>query len=53
MMREWIARWWTNVKLNRGRCEECGRILPDVRPIDNYRACSEGCATELWASRAS
>jgi hypothetical protein len=50
---EAFARVWMNVKLNRGRCEECGQILPDVHPIPNYRACSEKCATQIWADELS
>jgi hypothetical protein len=38
-----------NAKLNRGRCFECGAILPDIRPIPNYQACSQECADEIWA----
>jgi hypothetical protein len=51
MIRGRLARWWMNVKLNRGRCEECGKILPDVHPVKNYRACSEACAYAIWAGK--
>jgi hypothetical protein len=50
---EAVRRFRMNVKLNRGRCEECGTILPDVHPVKGERACSEECATQLWASRLS
>lgn len=40
-----------NVKLNRGRCENCEAILPDIHPVPGYRACSEDCATDIWESR--
>jgi hypothetical protein len=48
---EAVRRFQVNVKLSRGRCEGCGAILPDVHPITNYRACSDACADEIWASR--
>lgn len=48
-----LRRFWMNVKLARGRCENCGGILPDVRPIPNYRACSEACADEIWTAQTS
>ena len=39
-----LRRFWMNVKLNRGRCGECGVILPDVHFVKGY--CSEACAYE-------
>lgn len=37
-------------KLRKGRCENCGRILPDIHPIPEFQACSEECANELWVN---
>lgn len=48
-MGNFFRQFWMNVKLNRGRCEECGEILPDEHPIPGYQACSEECAYRLWA----
>jgi len=46
LLRRMVAAY----KLSKGRCENCGAILPDVHPIPEWRACSEACASELWVN---
>lgn len=45
-----VITWY---KLQNGRCEQCGTILPDIRPFTNYRACSDECADAIWVAQTA
>lgn len=47
---EVLERYYASVKLARGRCEGCGRILRDDQPR-GQRACSIECADQAWLAR--